>query len=129
MTVDSVILGVMYMVLSLLLVPERWASPPTILLTVGFYAVICGFLAISPENETALQPVTGESRYISRGRLAMLYVTFIGLSTLWWLIPEIGSLLAVLVYLWLIPTGFFRFIVSVYLVVRSRTRTDNLNVK
>lgn len=113
------ILGIIYIVLSVLLVPERWASPFTILLTIGFYGLVCGFLAMSSKNETALHPLPKEGKYISRRRLATLFAFFTGLSTLWCFIPEIGNLFAILAYLGLIPAGLVLFAVSVYALCRN----------
>ncbi|MBD3159830.1 MAG: hypothetical protein GF309_13690 [Candidatus Lokiarchaeota archaeon] len=126
---NLVILGIIYIVLSVLLVPERWASLFTILLTIGFYGLVCGFLGMSSKNETALQTLPKEGRYISIRRVATLFAFFTGLSTLWCSIPDIGNLVTILIYLGMIPSGFVLLLLSTYMVIRNRTRTNDLTVK
>lgn len=121
---NCIVLGIIYVVLSILFVPDRWASPFTILLTIGFYGLVIGLLYISPKNENRLDSLDVGEKYISKSRLTWFFAIFVGLSALWCLFPPAGSLLATLIYLGLIPTGVVLFGVASYNVIKRRVRKE-----
>ncbi|MHA1637695.1 MAG: hypothetical protein ACTSUO_02925 [Candidatus Thorarchaeota archaeon] len=113
-------------ILFFILLPERIPPIETLLLTIGFYAIVLLLLYLSPASEldTLQEPATS---LFSVQTLKNAFIVFSFLIILWLFILELAIVVATLFYLGFILLGPILFIYSVIWVAKSRMKSSSAN--
>lgn len=121
MFVLLVYLALLYVLAFVYLLPERTASPLTILLTLGVYAVIAGLLYLKKPDVTPVMshPVT-ERGFFGLAELLSLLAILTFLAALLCLLAPVGQVLGIILYLVIFLGSAVVFLLAVIQVARDR---------
>ncbi|MFX0108273.1 MAG: hypothetical protein ACFE7R_08320 [Candidatus Hodarchaeota archaeon] len=115
----SIYLLLLYILLFLILVPERIASGLTIILTGHFYLLVLGLLYLSPPID-AIGKSSLESSLISSRFLKIWFAAFLVLAIAWCILAELTGIIGVFLYLGMILAGPVLFIFAIVEVVQLK---------
>jgi hypothetical protein len=117
---NTVVFVIIYLLLSVILFPERFPDLVTIVLTIMFYLLIIILLHIGPKSPPASADSRFLDRVISTKRLIGGLAIFGALSLFWCTIPSVSVVIATLFYLAMIVAGPTLFIAALASIMKSR---------
>jgi hypothetical protein len=115
LSIIVVYLIALYGLMFLTLLPERIPSITTILLTIGFYALVVTMIFVTPRDTR--RTVELPSGILSFGNIAWAFLMIMLLTTTWGLLPVLVTVLWSVLYLGMIFMGPVIFILAVVMVI------------
>lgn len=119
MGIAATVLLVQYVLLSILLLPERFPGLLTILLTIGFYGVVVTLIFASPKDSEPTM-IEEDARILGWNFIQKMFGVFIIIGLIWSLMVGLVMLLFIMFYLAIIVIGPVLFLRAMYKVIMLR---------